>query len=70
MNQPAMKKLLFSKLNKPRCPSSDGSAGPTAEDSSRNVDEHKHLPPERREASDSSVDQVRDQPDEKSEKGN
>ncbi|CAN6248226.1 unnamed protein product [Urochloa humidicola] len=61
INQPAVKKLLFSKRNDPTCPSTEGPTDPTPEDSPRPVNEiEQPVPPEKGEASDSSDDQVRD----------
>ncbi|CAL5034752.1 unnamed protein product [Urochloa decumbens] len=66
LNQPAVKKLL---LNKSNDPASEGPTGLTSEGSPRSADEiEQPHPSERREASDSSVDQVSDKTDKKSEK--
>ncbi|KAF8765931.1 hypothetical protein HU200_007968 [Digitaria exilis] len=71
VNQLAVKKLLFSKPNEPTHPLPEGLAGSTAEDSPCSADENEQtLPSEKKEASDSSMDQARDQSDKKSEKDN
>ncbi|WVZ85195.1 hypothetical protein U9M48_032145 [Paspalum notatum var. saurae] len=69
LNQPSVRKLLSMKPKKPTSPTAEGPTGSTGDDSRRPVSDHEqHLPPERREASDSSIVQVKDQSDKKSEK--
>ncbi|KAJ1270502.1 hypothetical protein BS78_06G056700 [Paspalum vaginatum] len=69
LKQPSVRKLLLRKPNNPTSPSAEGPTGSNGDDSPHPVSDHEQpLPPERREASDSSIVQAKDQSDKKSEK--